>query len=277
MNSMTFKDSGKMISNNIAFGWIDPDGLTFPMHDHDYFEISMMIEGRVWHVMENESYIMSRGDVIFVRPWDYHDFRMVNDEHFMFLNIPFDKSVLEKLRDFMEEESAVQTLLDAPEPPRGKIDVMEICELEKMYNEMDNIQRIRRSLYMILVRVMNNSFFSQHDDKVDRGPAWFQRLCMEMMMINNLSVGLPRMYELCNRSPEHISRTFKKYMNMSPTAFINSLRIDKACEKLKHSKQSILDIAYSLGFESVSYFYRVFRDLVGMTPLEYRNSSGNAD
>lgn len=273
---MIFKNSGNLLSSSIAFGWVNPGGLTFPMHDHDYFEVSIMLQGRIWHLIKDSSYILNRCDVIFIRPWDFHDFKMVNGEDFLFLNIPFSGGVLDAFAALMEETHTIKKLLDMPEPPRGRIDVMEVCRIEKMKEEMDNVQRMRRSLYMTLMRTLNDAFFSQQSDQIDHGPTWFQRLLMEMMMENNLRGGLPRLYALCNRTPEHISRTFKRYLNLTPTTYINSLRIDKACEKLKHTRQSILDIAYSLGFDSASYFYRVFHEFVGMTPMQYRGNSQHA-
>ena len=269
---LKFSESGNLISDNIAFSWVVPSCLTFPMHDHEYYEISIMLQGRIQHVLPDEVSLLTPGDVIFIRPWDIHDFRMVNHEDFLFLNIPFTEQALMCLSDYLEEAFTVNALMRAKTPPCGKIDATLLYRAEAL-RKVDNIQNMRRALYTLLLEVISSAFLSQQEGPEDRGPAWFQRLCMEMMEMSNLREGLPRMYALCGRSPAHISRTFKKYMKVTPTGYINSLRIDHARKALKHTRQSILDISYSLGFESVSYFYRVFHRLTGMTPLEFRNGS----
>jgi AraC-like DNA-binding protein len=70
---------------------------------------------------------------------------------------------------------------------------------------------------------------------------------------------------------EHFSRSFRKWMNLSPQTFILERRIAKACHLLQNPEYSIKQIAYMLGFETPTYFYRIFKQLQGMTASEYRN------
>ncbi len=54
------------------------------------------------------------------------------------------------------------------------------------------------------------------------------------------------------------------------TEYINRLRISESCRRLKVGSDYIAEIAYSVGFTSVPYFNRVFRDQCGLTPSQYR-------
>jgi len=63
---------------------------------------------------------------------------------------------------------------------------------------------------------------------------------------------------------------FKRYTGFSPVQYQIELRIRKAKNLLETTNQSIKNIAYQLGFDSNNYFSRLFKNKVGMTPLEFR-------
>lgn len=65
------------------------------------------------------------------------------------------------------------------------------------------------------------------------------------------------------------SRLIRKHCNMGITGYINSKRIDLAKDLLTDSDNRVIDIAYHVGFNNLSYFHRIFRKYTGMTPLEY--------
>ena len=74
----------------------------------------------------------------------------------------------------------------------------------------------------------------------------------------------------CHISETHFRRVFTSYMHMSPLEYINKVRIQTACEILKKTDESIADIAYKCGFTTNSTFNRNFRQLMGMSPAEWR-------
>ena len=63
-------------------------------------------------------------------------------------------------------------------------------------------------------------------------------------------------------------------MNLSPGAYLEQIRIQKALSLLRESSLSIKEIAGCAGFSHVSYFCEVIRKKTGMTPGEYRLRSG---
>ena len=68
-------------------------------------------------------------------------------------------------------------------------------------------------------------------------------------------------------------RMFKQYIGLSPVQYQLQLRIQRACRLLTYSTKSIKEIAYSLGFESCSYFSKTFKNKTGLTPQTYRRQS----
>ena len=60
-----------------------------------------------------------------------------------------------------------------------------------------------------------------------------------------------------------------------PMEYLNSYRVEKAAAKLLTSDASITDIAYSCGFNDLSYFIKTFKSLKGVTPARFRKSTSS--
>lgn len=77
----------------------------------------------------------------------------------------------------------------------------------------------------------------------------------------------------CNMSETHFRRTFEEYINMSPADYVNLVRIQKACELLKNTNDSMDMIAMKCGFATTSTFNRNFKKYLGTSPYQWRISS----
>lgn len=73
-------------------------------------------------------------------------------------------------------------------------------------------------------------------------------------------------------SPSDLSRQFKKETGQPLTSYINSLRIREALQIIRSEPISITDIAQMVGFSDVNYFTKVFKQLQGVTPSDYRKT-----
>ncbi|HYZ87460.1 MAG TPA: helix-turn-helix domain-containing protein [Bryobacteraceae bacterium] len=65
-------------------------------------------------------------------------------------------------------------------------------------------------------------------------------------------------------------RMFRTATASTPHQFFLQLRVEKAQSLMKDKSLRIIDIAASCGFASQAHFSRVFRDIVGVTPMQYR-------
>lgn len=77
-------------------------------------------------------------------------------------------------------------------------------------------------------------------------------------------------------STDYMSRLFRKYTGKKINEYINELRIRDAMKKLDDKNNKVIDIALSVGFESLSTFNRAFKYVTGITPSDYRNQPRNA-
>ena len=66
------------------------------------------------------------------------------------------------------------------------------------------------------------------------------------------------------------NKHFKDIMKMTPTKYIMKLRIQYACELLMNSEMSVAEISATCGYKDANFFIRVFKDLVGLSPLNYK-------
>ena len=74
-------------------------------------------------------------------------------------------------------------------------------------------------------------------------------------------------------STYHFCRKFKEVAGETLTQHITRLRVDRACEALRESDWKITDIAYEVGFQSLSQFNRSFHRITGRNPSNYRRAS----
>ena len=75
-------------------------------------------------------------------------------------------------------------------------------------------------------------------------------------------------------SPTYFSKLFNAEMKCRFTAYLNRVRIDKSKLLLRNTDISLVDIAGMVGYEDQSYFTKVFKKTVGVSPGKYRESGG---
>lgn len=85
-------------------------------------------------------------------------------------------------------------------------------------------------------------------------------------------ISLNKLAEFVNLNPSYLSTLFKRETGLSVTDYITAQRIEAAKNLLSYSELSPTEIAQSLGFNTGSYFSKVFRTQTGMTPTQYRRT-----
>ena len=68
----------------------------------------------------------------------------------------------------------------------------------------------------------------------------------------------------------YICKLFKRHTGMNFTEYVSRLRIERARERLANPNVRISEIAYEVGFQSLTHFNRVFRKIVGEAPTTFR-------
>ncbi|NMO95835.1 AraC family transcriptional regulator [Paenibacillus lemnae] len=123
---------------------------------------------------------------------------------------------------------------------------------------------------------MTRHMLDQNKDQVPTSasqPLWMKESLQ--YIDRNLSADL-RLASLCKKAsvtPSHFSRVFRQLTGMTLTDYVVAKRVVYAKELLIRTDDTSHDIAVQCGFESSSYFFKVFKKLTGVTPLHYRKTN----
>lgn len=115
-----------------------------------------------------------------------------------------------------------------------------------------------------------NSFaprFDHGDDLVLRAQRWMQAHF-------HTSVTLAKIAEATATSERTLIRRYKSALGMSPTKYLQQLRVAKTRELLESTTQPINKISWDVGYEDVNSLRKQFTDIVGLAPGEYRRRFG---
>ncbi len=82
------------------------------------------------------------------------------------------------------------------------------------------------------------------------------------------------MLELSGLSERNFTRRFRAATGLSPMEYVHTLRLEEAKQLLEVSTQSVETVAWEIGYEDASFFGRLFRRRVGLTPAQYRRRFG---
>lgn len=104
---------------------------------------------------------------------------------------------------------------------------------------------------------------SHHDELIIKIQEWMQHHYGRDINMNTLAA----MFGLNVRS---FNRRFRQAAHKTPVEYLQEVRIHQARELLKRSNLSIAEIAFSVGYQDVSYFTGLFRRVHGVTPNAYR-------
>ena len=130
---------------------------------------------------------------------------------------------------------------------------------------MESYTQIIVSKMIKIMKQLNthDSFFAPKSSFLENA----QRYCFKNYA-NDLSI-----YEIAkatNVHPNYLSSAFKAHYGTSLLHYINICRLQHACEMIANKENSITDIAYACGFQSVRSFNRIFKEEIGCTPKEYQ-------
>jgi AraC family transcriptional regulator, arabinose operon regulatory protein len=100
-------------------------------------------------------------------------------------------------------------------------------------------------------------------DCVDSAIAYMQKKLCENITLEDLS-------KESNYSVSRFSNLFRQKTGYAPIDYFIQMKMQRASQQLDFTDKSIKDIAYGLGFDDPYYFSRMFKKVIGMSPLKYR-------
>lgn len=129
--------------------------------------------------------------------------------------------------------------------------------------------RRRKEVIMIQEKIFQVIGVNEHLDEET-----FQTKCMKFILKNlENEISPSHLAENLNISLRQLQRQFKEETDATPTDFIRKIKLEEAAKLLVAGKQTIAEIAYSLGFSDPAYFSRIFKKHFDKTPSEFQENA----
>ena len=135
-----------------------------------------------------------------------------------------------------------------------------------MQNDADLSAACAKSLFL---RFFEKAVFDRGEQK--KRPRALLKFLYDIKLPENRDKTLTEIMSSGEYCPDHFVRLFKKHMGVTPLAYVNSLKLEDAKRLLRTTELPLREIASELGFESESYFHKLFTTTFSMTPKKYRD------
>lgn len=257
--------------------YVRSDTEYFRPHYHNYYELFIVLKGNVCHIINSAEQLLTPGQFLFIRDFDIHDYKSADRNYFEFLNIAFTKDNFEDMANYLGSEFHPENLINAPYPPSIYLSEREKEKIFYAFTELGNYKNdaVAKIKFRTLLVEIFMKYFFEYKSEVSEIPLWLEITVEKMKKPENFVRGNQRMYEISGKTREHISRMLKKHYNTNVRDFVTNLRLEYCVNLLTHSNLSVTDICYECGFENVSWFYKVFEKMHGLTPSEFRKKNKN--
>lgn len=258
------------------------DSFTFPVHVHPEYELNYVegANGARRIVGDSLELIGDKDLVLIANPKLKHAWKDGEKGHSDIheITIQFHASLLENYLD-KKQFSTIQKLFQ--KASRGVVfgektveKVLPLIRILTLELERDGFYSVMKLLIIFYelskaedIRLLASSDqFSLSRDEVLLAK-------MDNFISENVNNGLslPLVAEELNMSTSTFSRFLKSTTNLSYTEYLLDFKVNMAIRKLK-GNEPIADIVEQCGFNSTSYFYRVFKKFKNMTPVEFRTA-----
>ena len=241
-----------------------------PLHNHDFYEIECGCDGHAIQTLNGRAAPFRSNDVFLLRPADSHEVHADGDATLTFINIAFEASHLDFIYDRYHLESIRAWQSDPNWQPLHRLTVKGMGALRQGLFEMLNDTRST----FALDRFLFNFFFlleSEAKNPYGECPEWLQQTLQRLNGDPQWLQKGPRALEtISGYTLEYVSRVLKRSAGLTPRDALNRIRMEYAAMLLNTTSRDIGQVARDCGFESASYFFRLFRERYGCTPLQYR-------
>lgn len=240
------------------------------MHQHDErLEIMLMARGSGDYSIDGVHYLVKEGDILILNAGITHEERPHITDNSLIYCCGLDGLQLEGLRMNHLLGSKQPSVLASGDRYQEMLCLFELLWLQACRREQRTAGVVNGALQALLVSCrkiwQDAAADTASENKVlgKRIKTFIDAHYGQMMTLESLSCDL-------NINRFYLIHSFKAYSGYSPKQYLTRRRIGEAQSLLLSSAGSIADIAAQVGFENVTSFHRVFKQIVGIPPLKYR-------
>lgn len=250
---------------------------TYPAHFHTHCEIMYVLDGEVDVMVDGVTYKAIRDEAIFIAPHQIHSFKSSHMISIFILFIElatfndYAKRMAESLPaspivhlELPEEVETVRAVLhylwDLFQSPHAHVSQRPRLKPERVLTA--------RSMVKAAIAIfMDHIEWSKKQSVTPDIMRQILEYCAEHYKTD---ISIQSVADALDVSPHAVTRIFTANFHQNFRKYINSLRIDEAAHKLISSADSITQIAFSVGFDTLRTFNRAFLAERNVTPSEYR-------
>lgn len=253
-------------------------------HFHNQYEIFYLIEGKRRFFFDNRSYLVEGGNLILVdenvihmtTSWSNQD--LGHDRIILYI----DKQKMQELEKYFPNLGLIRFFQQNYGVfPLTKSQQERFLSLYMaLQSEFDNRKRNFKAMIDIeILRYFIDFMRENHQEPIididTNGQSKYQNIYAVADFISNnfeTNVSLDMLANKFFISKYYLCRTFKEITGYGINEYIHIHRIRKAKKLLEETDLSIAQIAASLGYESLTYFEKVFKNYMTLSPSRYRRT-----
>ena len=251
-------------------------------HFHPEFAIHYMVKGSMLFSLNDELILASEGDIIFIQPNTVYsitpptDLIGMNNYHTFIFESDFlcgsvgANCYTEILSPIIQNEVDFSCVITEEHP-----------YYEEIRTAMENIvsaAKIHTPLLTLMVKseLLRLFYFVLEYGNQQKSPTsskMLKSIQPALYYINKnfeQNITLEQLAKLSNLSVSRFTTKFKQIMGVSAITYVNQVRVKRACQLLTNTKDPILSIATTCGFNNISNFNVLFKREAGCSPHEYR-------
>ena len=266
------------------------------IHTHDFIEIVYVYDGKGYHIYNDVTYPVSKGELYIINSRTPHCFYPTdksNSEHLVVYNLCFlpefisniniHLPILVELTDIMLYKSLYpDEIIYSPDLKLSGSMRTEIEQLyEKMYLEFTSkginyVELLRLSLCELLLKI--HRFYQQNHASPESAVIKYRHQlipdCIQYLRENySKKVTIEELSNNFFLSKSYLSSLFKKATGSGVVEYLQHIRIERACELLTNTTLSITEISTQVGYTDYRFFNKSFKKITGVTAHEYRKKN----
>ena len=240
------------------------------LHSHEFYEIELTISGVAEEYVNGDHFIKKRGTATVCTPMDFHSFSVSEDMDIV--NILFsDRCLPEGISNQIFSKDTQRVFVLSEEKTNDLISLSKILDSIKNYNQTSKEELSKSVLDTILLILL--SVYDSNEYKIKEGKMTDIEIALHYIDLHFAeNPPASAVAQAIGKSPNYFSKYFKKCTGLYYINYLNARKVESAEMLLRTSDMSITDICYNCGFNSFSNFLRVFKNIKGVRPGEYRKN-----
>jgi len=236
-----------------------------PSHIHELCEIYFNLSGKVSFMIENNTYPISRGNIIITRPYEYHHCIYHDNKEHEHYCLQFSGNENENiLKMFFEREKGQNNHIILTNELTNNI----VSHFEALMNADESSSLSNYYHFLRILNIIQNNISVPSPENAEDIPKALRNSLDIISKRFAEPITVKSISDEVFISENTLRRYFNRYLNISPKEYIKRKRISEAMLMLNNNV-SISQVASHCGFSDTSGFIQIFKRYVGQTPYQY--------